>query len=87
MPLLRALRSALAVLWSACKSIDLEDCLKDVVYAAGHASVFYGCWLIAPAYGYIVLGLLLVLPKLVAGVATRRRSIEPEAKERMRWAS
>jgi hypothetical protein len=81
MPLLRALRSALAVLWSACTSIDLEDC----TLVLGYALLGYGCALIQPAYGYIVPGALIVLPRvlrsIIAPIAMRMSG------ERRRWAA
>jgi hypothetical protein len=81
MPLLRALRSALAVLWSACKSIDLEDC----TLVLGYALLGYGCALIQPAYGYIVPGTLIVVPRVLLTLM-RGRPMR-QAEERRRWAS
>jgi hypothetical protein len=80
MPLLRALRSALAVLWSACKSIDLEDCTLVI----GYALLGYGCSLIQPAYGYIVPGALIVLPRVLL---TLMRSRPVRQAEERRWAA
>jgi hypothetical protein len=81
MPLLRAWRPVLVALWSACKSIDLEDCTLVV----GYALLGYGCALIQPAYGYIVPGALLVLPRVLVTVMRGRPAREVE--ERRRWAS
>jgi hypothetical protein len=79
MPLLRALRSALAALWSACTSIDLEDC----VTVAGYGLLGYGCWLIAPAYGFIVPGALIVVPRVLQSIL---RGL-PQRGEGRRWAA
>jgi hypothetical protein len=81
MPLLRALRSALAVLWSACKSIDLEDC----TYVIGYGLLGYGFSLIQPAYGFIVPGTLIVLPRVLLTLMRGRPMRQTE--ERRRWAS
>jgi hypothetical protein len=80
MPLLRALRSAPAALWSACKSIDLEDC----TLVLGYALLGYGCALIQPAYGYIVPGALIVLPRVLL---TLMRSRPVRQAEERRWAA
>lgn len=80
MPLLRAMRPALAALWSACTSIDLEDCVTVV----GYGLLGYGCWLIAPAYGYIVPGSLIVVPRVLQSILS---GIPRRTEERRRWAS
>lgn len=81
MPVPRALRSALAATWSACTSIDLEDC----ALVLGYGLLAYGCWLISPAYGYIVPGALIVLPRVVLTLLHSRVPKAP--RERQRWAS
>jgi hypothetical protein len=79
MPLLRAMRP-LAALWSACTSIDLEDCIT----VAGYGLLGYGCYMLAPAYGYIVPGALIVVPRVLSAMW---RSVPRRTEERRRWAS
>jgi hypothetical protein len=81
MPVTRALRSALAATWSACTSIDLEDCALVI----GYGLLSVGCWQVYPPLGYIVPGSLIVLPRLVLTLLKSRVPKVP--RERQRWAS
>ncbi len=77
MSVLRALRRVVAAIWSA---VDLEDCTTVASYAA----VGYGCYLLHPAYGFIVPGALVIVPRVLL---TLLQGVTSSRAEGRRWAA
>jgi hypothetical protein len=72
MSIVRALRSAMAAFWAACRSaIDLQDC---VVFAA-LVMIGVGCWWLSPALGLIAPGSLLLFICLWPGPRPPREEV------------